>query len=631
MKCENCGTKLKRGDSFCPECGAQVIKMRRPERKAISPSKTGGRGRKYRFPVLIAGAVLAAALGGFLAVKGSGIVSGFLEKKPEEILFVSDGGIYGVSLGESKRKAREYTDSFYDSDTKTPEHAQRLIFPTVSKDEKYRFFPEDYDDRTGTFTLCCQAGKKEPERIASGVRFYYVTGDNQIIYIEEDSLYVAKPGERGEKVDSDLALPDASAMYGLFNPEYNRGASLVISPNEEKMIWRTGSGWYGQDIGRKEEKVKLAAQDCLLSSYTENFDSLLFCGWSKPFDLYLSKDFEKAEKVAGDVAGLRNVDLEKGTFFYMDSENQLYFYDQGEEELIAKDCTGFFDGPELSPYVNNGFSRYYDDYTDLRNKSGDFSGVLLYQKVLSGEGEQKGAYFLYADGEEHDLGLEGWTIDRWLFDAQHDLLYLSGYEGEEEGAEPKLMYVDLSDRDAQAVEYVENAVLELVYDGNVYYLQDWNAGDGGDLYRNGEFVCDDVTEVWAVPGSGAVVAVTDYEREWGSVTGTLNLLPEDGGDEVEIGTDVHLGTIPFAAYGEDCIFMLSDYSIESESGDLLYYDGERTRTLERDVNAYFCDYEGEDLKVSLMGKTQWGYSWFSSNFVSVNMAIDQIENLSRED
>ena len=77
--------------------------------------------------------------------------------------------------------------------------------------------------------------------------------------------------------------------------------------------------------------------------------------------------------------------------------------------------------------------------------------------------------------------------------------------------------------------------------------------------------------------------------------------------------------------------MLSDYSIESESGDLLYYDGERTRTLERDVNAYFCDYEGEDLKVSLMGKTQWGYSWFSSNFVSVNMAIDQIENLSRED
>lgn len=230
------------------------------------------------------------------------------------------------------------------------------------------------------------------------------------------------------------------------------------------------------------------------------------------------------------------------------------------------------------------------------------------------------------------MGLEGWTIDRWLFDAQHDLLYLSGYEGEEEGAEPKLMYVDLSDRDAQAVEYVENAVLELVYDGNVYYLQDWNAGDGGDLYRNGEFVCDDVTEVWAVPGSGAVVAVTDYEREWGSVTGTLNLLPEDGGDEVEIGTDVHLGTIPFAAYGEDCIFMLSDYSIESESGDLLYYDGERTRTLERDVNAYFCDYEGEDLKVSLMGKTQWGYSVFASNSNWMdNMVFSQIENRSRED
>ena len=35
-------TKLKRGDAFCPECGAQVIKMRRSERQAISPSKTMG-------------------------------------------------------------------------------------------------------------------------------------------------------------------------------------------------------------------------------------------------------------------------------------------------------------------------------------------------------------------------------------------------------------------------------------------------------------------------------------------------------------------------------------------------------------------------------------------------------------
>lgn len=43
MKCENCGTKLKRGDAFCPECGAQVVKgVRRSERKAAAPYKTGG-------------------------------------------------------------------------------------------------------------------------------------------------------------------------------------------------------------------------------------------------------------------------------------------------------------------------------------------------------------------------------------------------------------------------------------------------------------------------------------------------------------------------------------------------------------------------------------------------------------
>ena len=69
MKCENCGAKLKRADAFCPEWGAQVVKARRSERKAAAPT-AAERGRKrLRFPFLIAGAVLAVALGGFLAAE----------------------------------------------------------------------------------------------------------------------------------------------------------------------------------------------------------------------------------------------------------------------------------------------------------------------------------------------------------------------------------------------------------------------------------------------------------------------------------------------------------------------------------------------------------------------------------
>ena len=60
-----------------------------------------------------------------------------------------------------------------------------------------------------------------------------------------------------------------------------------------------------------------------------------------------------------------------------------------------------------------------------------------------------------------------------------------------------------------------------------------------------------------------------------SQSGALKLLSEKGGEPVEIGADVDLTTFPFGAYGEDCIFMISDYSSERKSGDLLYFGRER--------------------------------------------------------
>ena len=129
MKCENCGAKLKRADAFCPECGAQVVKARRSERKAAAPT-AAERGRKrLRFPFLIAGAVLAVALGGFLAAKEFGVLSRLFGKGSGEILFVSDGGVYGISLKGSGEKRTEYTDSFYGSGATAPERIGRLFFP----------------------------------------------------------------------------------------------------------------------------------------------------------------------------------------------------------------------------------------------------------------------------------------------------------------------------------------------------------------------------------------------------------------------------------------------------------------------------------------------------------------------
>ena len=303
--------------------------------------------------------------------------------------------------------------------------------------------------------------------------------------------------------------------------------------------------------------------------------------------------------------------------------------------------TSDYGGRVASADVSISSRRY--DYTDLREKSSDFTGVLVYQKFPETEGERKKVkmselpdyreledsvqraeeeggvgplellgvetvpatafeleYFLCVDGVEYDLGLKGWSLAQWLFDARSNQLYFSGFRmpGEDGGFYSGIMSVNLADGTGQVREYAEDASLRLVYGGNVYYLENYGEGDG-ELYRNGEFVCDDVLEVWPVPDSNAVVAVTDYDED--SQSGTLKLLPEKGGEAVEIGADVDLTTFPFGAYGEDCIFMISDYSSERKSGDLLYFDGKKTRVLESDVTAYFSDYAGDDFDVSLMG------------------------------
>ena len=128
------------------------------------------------------------------------------------------------------------------------------------------------------------------------------------------------------------------------------------------------------------------------------------------------------------------------------------------------------------------------------------------------------------------------------------------------------------------------------------YLLPEGCGENGegDLYRNQESLMYDVREngLWAVPDSKAVMALTDYDED--NQTGTLNLLRADSEEGEEIASDVYLDAIVFTAFGQDCIFMLSDYSFERGSGDLLYYDGKETRTLESDVAAYFAEYPGSD-------------------------------------
>lgn len=716
LYCPNCGMKLQAGDVFCDSCGYQLDGKGKK-------GKTGKKGGKL--PLILGGAAAVAvvAVGGSFALKGLSSLGGGSGDTPKELLFVSDGSVFGVNLKKPDEKPVEYTDSFYESDEDDMGDVFRISFPTVSG--KYRFIPEDYNPGDGTYTLCYQTGKEELEKIASGVQGYYVTGDHKVVYVKNNNLYVCEPGEKEEKVDSDLKVSRLVPDGRMLDSDMS---GVWVSQDGKNLLWAVNTGdedsadFYCQDIELKGEKVKLAS-DSTLVDRTENFESILF---KKDDALYLSKGMEKAEKLVSGVEDVMSVDLEKGTFFYtakgerkakladyivddMAEEDaqmkepvrsdyeresggyglrsysytvvddqyyddlekyrekeerdemremiqeidaipipytELYFYAEGQETLITSDYSSYV------TFANPSWR----SLTDLSEKSKDFTSSLLYEKMKPAEEmegktklselpyisdpevmkvaikngeiyiaglfdaedqEQETSYFLYSDGADKELDLDGQTIQSSLYDAKNNQLVLLVVDEEEETAVEgdraasaddsdradsdekddagELMTVSLKGETAELVPYDEDvSSLELVYGGNIYYLKDVGKNGEGDLYRSQESLMYDVKEIglWAVPDSKAVMAVTDYDED--NQTGTLNLLRADSEEGEEIASDVYLDAIAFTAFGQDCIFMLSDYSFERGSGDLLYYDGKETTTLESDVAAYFAEYPGSD-------------------------------------
>ena len=718
LYCPNCGMKLQAGDVFCDSCGYQLDGKGKK-------GKTGKKGGKL--PLILGGAAAVAvvAVGGSFALKGLSSLGGGSGDTPKELLFVSDGSVFGVNLKKPDEKPVEYTDSFYESDEDDMGDVFRISFPTVSG--KYRFIPEDYNPGDGTYTLCYQTGKEELEKIASGVQGYYVTGDHKVVYVKNNNLYVCEPGEKEEKVDSDLKVSRLVPDGRMLDSDMS---GVWVSQDGKNLLWAVNTGdedsadFYCQDIELKGEKVKLAS-DSTLVDRTENFESILF---KKDDALYLSKGMEKAEKLVSGVEDVMSVDLEKETFFYTAkgereakladyiaddmaeedaqmkepvrsdyeresggyglrsysytvvddqyyddlekyqekeerdklremiqeidaipiSYTELYFYAEGQETLVTSDYSSSVASSDPS----------WDSLTDLSEKSKDFTSALLYKKEkpveesgkktkfsdldsydlqyrtkdngdieevyigyerVVGNQESETSYFLYSNGVDKELDLDGQTIQKSLYDSKNNQLVLlvadeeeaevavegdradsaddsdSTDRSDEKDEAGELMTVSLKGETAELVPYDEDvSFLELVYGGNIYYLKDVGENGEGDLYRNQESLMYDVREngLWAVPDSKAVMALTDYDED--NQTGTLNLLRADSEEGEEIASDVYLDAIVFTAFGQDCIFMLSDYSFERGSGDLLYYDGKETTTLESDVAAYFAEYPGND-------------------------------------
>ena len=115
----------------------------------------------------------------------------------------------------------------------------------------------------------------------------------------------------------------------------------------------------------------------------------------------------------------------------------------------------------------------------------------------------------------------------------------------------------------------------------MYYLKDLNDRSVGELYCNGENVLTDVmyNSLASVPGQQRGSLPDGSGQKW-EATGTLTLLKK-GKDE-----DLADGVGQYHAFGEKDIAMLSDYSTSRMRGDLSYYNGKETYTIDTDVYGF---------------------------------------------
>ena len=135
-------------------------------------------------------------------------------------------------------------------------------------------------------------GKEELEKIASGVQGYYVTGDHKVVYVKNNNLYVCEPGEKEEKVDSDLKVSRLVPDGRMLDSDMS---GVWVSQDGKNLLWAVNTGdedsadFYCQDIELKGEKVKLASDSTLVDRMA-NFESILF---KKDDALYLSKAWKR--------------------------------------------------------------------------------------------------------------------------------------------------------------------------------------------------------------------------------------------------------------------------------------------------------------------------------------------------
>ena len=183
---------------------------------------------------------------------------------------------------------------------------------------------------------------------------------------------------------------------------------------------------------------------------------------------------------------------------------------------------------------------------------------------------------------ELDLKANEYNMSSVIADTNAKCLYMK--KANDEGEITDLVKLSYAPNKMGSMEVIDHEVdyLEILVNGNLYYMKDVDEGFRGDLYCNAKKIDYDVARysIKKVEESDVFFYVADVNSS--ERVGTLKLY--NGAETKKVADDVVGDSSFYEPLGAESIAVLVDYNFEKYRGDLKVYNGKELKTVDTDVN-----------------------------------------------
>lgn len=615
--CPKCGKRFKEGDLFCDDCGSGLSNeatVHTTGCENLREEQMSEIQNPWGKALLLAFAVIAVVAAG---VMGIGLLKGKASTPPKKLAYFQGEALMLADLKNKGEMPVEITDSYI------KDGGYYSWEEVLSEDGKYLFYKEEFDGDTYNLYRAKTSAPREGEKIDSRVTSHMVLKNNGVLYVKKGSLYYLK-GKDFIKFGKNV-----------YDEEYGVDEDLKHVYWCEQKDGDFALTYYYQDIGQKDEKVKLADH---VKEFYPNKELTRFYAL-KNNTLYELDNEGGRNRIAGNVDNIVCLDTDSGEIYYAKSAPQRVNY----QEIVYDDTNSMSAGDkqnlgynsyemetyELYYYGKDGEVKISDHY---RKYSGNFYGdnYIIFREFPDIDKIQVN----WSELKEGSTGSWDYTVDSVLkrqapvklhkggqeiavyndiqsaqfrYNQDSDKLYI--YSESADGENGTIYVTSLKGKEAGVLTEYETDVssgrLMLASQDGLYYLKDCEDWSAGDLYFNGEKIASDVCGVTRFKAGGALLYATDMEdQEDYNYTYDLRIL--NGDKSTPVAKDV-----AFTEYAQDgTMVLLADADFVTGEGDLMYYDGKELRKLDEDVRAVAI----RKGSMSMIGNTIYGRPYLTSSW-----------------